>query len=370
MARLTSFSKFLITLLIVGVVFFGVQYFMNNTDTGKELREKAQVEQNDSSDGEGASDPNTIGVGVVTWGGYAGGQYWNKGFKPNTESNYYKDHGFKVDFKILDDPTASRNAWKNDEVQLLWATIDALPTEMPGLAAYDPVVVFQADWSRGGDAIVVRRGIASVGDLRGKQIAVAEMSPSHSFLIWLLGAAGMTTNVKDDGDAYILNGAKMWITNAPVADVAVVWAKTDLAEGARGVRGFVVPTDTPGFSAPEIKHKMSLRASITGEIVLEDVRLPASAMLPGVEGLRGPLSCLNEARFGIVFGAIGAARDCLQTAIDYAGTREVFDKPLAGYQITQTKVADMALEVGKGFLLAMPSAVSEIDAIVARQSKG
>ncbi|HMS74851.1 acyl-CoA dehydrogenase family protein [Gordonia sp. (in: high G+C Gram-positive bacteria)] len=165
--------------------------------------------------------------------------------------------------------------------------------------------------------------------------------------------AGMRTAAKRDGDDWILNGAKMWITNAPVADVAVVWAKTDLAEGARGVRGFVVPTDTPGFSAPEIKHKMSLRASITGEIVLEDVRLPASAMLPGVEGLKGPLSCLNEARFGIVFGVVGAARDCLQTAIDYAGTREVFDKPLAGYQITQAKIADMALEVGKGFLLAM-----------------
>ncbi len=226
MARLTSFSKFLITLLIVGVVFFGVQYFMNNTDTGKELREKAQVEQNDSSDGEGASDPNTIGVGVVTWGGYAGGQYWNKGFKPNTESNYYKDHGFKVDFKILDDPTASRNAWKNDEVQLLWATIDALPTEMPGLAAYDPVVVFQADWSRGGDAIVVRRGIASVGDLRGKQIAVAEMSPSHSFLIWLLGAAGMTTNdVKIVGVPSPVEAADAFKANN--VDAAVVWSPFD-----------------------------------------------------------------------------------------------------------------------------------------------
>lgn len=158
---------------------------------------------------------------------------------------------------------------------------------------------------------------------------------------------GMRTNAKRDGDDWILNGTKMWITNGSIADVAVVWAQTD-----DGVRGFVVPTDTPGFSAPEIHSKMSLRASVTSELVLDSVRLPASAMLPEAKGLRGPLSALNEARFGIAFGAIGAARDCLETAIDYAGTREVFDKPLAAYQLTQAKIADMALEVGKGHLLA------------------
>lgn len=226
MAKLTSFSKFLITLLIVGVVFLGVRYFMNNTEAGKELQEKAKTEQSGGDAAGGVPDENTIGVGVVTWGGYAGGQYWNKGFKPNTDSRFYKDHGFKVDFKILDDPTASRNAWKNDQVHLLWATVDALPTEMPGLAAYDPVVVFQADWSRGGDAIVVRRGIGSVGDLRGKKIAVAEMSPSHSFLIWLLSAAGMTTN-----DAQIvgvpspLEAADAF--KAGNVDAAVVWSPFD-----------------------------------------------------------------------------------------------------------------------------------------------
>ncbi|UYP18496.1 acyl-CoA dehydrogenase family protein [Rhodococcus sp. Z13] len=164
--------------------------------------------------------------------------------------------------------------------------------------------------------------------------------------------AGMRTNAKRDGDDWILNGTKMWITNGSIADVAVVWAQTDLDEGARGIRGFVVPTDTPGFSAPEIHSKMSLRASVTSELVLDGVRLPASAMLSKAKGLRGPLSALNEARFGIVFGAIGAARDCLETAVDYAQSREVFDKPLAGYQLTQAKIADMALEVGKGHLLA------------------
>ncbi len=227
MARLTSFSKFLITLLIVGVVFFAGRYFMNNTKTGQELKGKAQTE-----DGGGglfsssSSDANTIGVGVVTWGGYAGGQYWNNGFKPNAESRFKKDYGFNVEFKILDDPTASRNAWKNDEVQLLWATVDALPTEMPGLAAYDPVVVFQADWSRGGDAIVVRRGITSVSDLRGKQIAVAELSPSHSFLIWLLSAAGMTTNdVKIVGVPSPVEAADAFKANN--VDAAVVWSPFD-----------------------------------------------------------------------------------------------------------------------------------------------
>ena len=165
--------------------------------------------------------------------------------------------------------------------------------------------------------------------------------------------AGMRTSAKRDGDDWVLNGTKMWITNGSVADVAVVWARTDLDEGARGIRGFVVPTDTPGFRGIEIEHKMSLRASVTAELVLEDVRLPASAMLPGVEGLKGPLSCLNEARFGIVFGAVGAARDCLEAAVAYATDREVFDKSLAGYQITQVKLADMALEVGKAQLLAL-----------------
>lgn len=159
--------------------------------------------------------------------------------------------------------------------------------------------------------------------------------------------AGMRTRAVRDGDDWVLNGTKMWITNGSIADVAVVWAQTE-----DGIRGFVVPTDTPGFSAPEIRAKMSLRASVTSELVLEDVRLPASAMLPLAQGLRGPLTSLGEARFGIVFGAIGAARDCLETAIDYAQTRQVFGKPLAGYQLTQAKLADMALEVGKGHLLA------------------
>ncbi|MFD3946134.1 acyl-CoA dehydrogenase family protein [Streptomyces sp. NPDC058579] len=158
----------------------------------------------------------------------------------------------------------------------------------------------------------------------------------------------MRTRARRDGDDWVLDGTKMWITNGSVADVAVVWARTD-----EGVRGFLVPAGTPGFSAPEIKRKLSLRASVTSELVLEGVRLPADAMLPEARGLSGPLGCLNEARFGIVFGALGAARDCLETAIAYAGDRIVFERSLASYQLTQQKLADMALELGKGMLLAL-----------------
>ncbi|ADB32075.1 acyl-CoA dehydrogenase domain protein [Kribbella flavida DSM 17836] len=159
---------------------------------------------------------------------------------------------------------------------------------------------------------------------------------------------GMRTNARRDGDDWILNGSKMWITNGSVADVAVVWARTD-----EGVRGFAVPTDTPGFSAPEITRKLSLRASVTSELIFDDVRLPSSALLPQARGLSGPLGCLNEARFGIVFGAMGAARDCLETAVTYAAQRQVFDKPLSAYQLTQAKLADMAVELNKGILLAV-----------------
>jgi glutaryl-CoA dehydrogenase len=158
----------------------------------------------------------------------------------------------------------------------------------------------------------------------------------------------MRTRARRDGTDWVLNGAKMWITNGSVADVAVVWAQTD-----DGVRGFLVAKGTPGFSAPEIHKKLSLRASVTSELVFDDVRLPADAMLPEAAGLRGPLSCLNEARFGIVFGAIGAARACFEAALDYAGERVAFGRPIAATQIQQQKLANMALEVNRGALLAL-----------------
>jgi len=164
--------------------------------------------------------------------------------------------------------------------------------------------------------------------------------------------AGMRTRARRLGAGentdWVLDGTKMWITNGNLADVATVWAQTD-----DGVRGFLVPTDTKGFTANKITRKLSLRASITSELVLDNVRLPASAQLPLAQGLGAPLSCLNEARFGIVFGALGAARDSLETTLAYTQSREVFDRPLSSYQLSQEKLANMTLELGKGMLLAL-----------------
>jgi len=164
--------------------------------------------------------------------------------------------------------------------------------------------------------------------------------------------SSMRTNARRDGSDWILNGAKMWITNGSIADVAVVWARVEESEGG-AIRGFVVPTDTPGFSAPEIKKKMSLRASVTSELVLDNVRLPAEAVLPDVVGMRGPLSCLNEARFGILFGAVGAARSCYEAALNYANERVQFNAPISSFQLTQRKLVEMMVGIQRGTLVAL-----------------
>jgi glutaryl-CoA dehydrogenase len=161
--------------------------------------------------------------------------------------------------------------------------------------------------------------------------------------------AGMRTSARRDGGDWVLNGTKMWITNGGIADLAVVWARTD----DQGVRGFLVPAGTPGFSTRDISRKLSLRASVTSELILEDCRLPGDAVLPEVSGMRGPLSCLNEARYGIVWGSMGAARACFASALDYARTRVQFDRPIGGFQLTQQKLADMLVELSKGTLLAL-----------------
>jgi glutaryl-CoA dehydrogenase len=160
--------------------------------------------------------------------------------------------------------------------------------------------------------------------------------------------ASMRTSARRDGSDWVLNGTKMWITNGGVADVAVVWARTD-----DGIRGFVVPTETPGFTANDIERKISLRASVTSELVLDDVRLPEEAVLPEVTGMRGPLSSLSEARYGIVWGSMGAARACFETALEYARTRTQFGKPIGAFQLTQRKLVEMAVEINKGMLLAL-----------------
>jgi glutaryl-CoA dehydrogenase len=158
----------------------------------------------------------------------------------------------------------------------------------------------------------------------------------------------MKTRARKEGSDWVLNGQKMWITNGSVADVAIVWAQTD-----DGIRGFLVPKGAPGFSTLDISKKLSLRASVTSELILSDVRLPASALLSEAHSLRGPLSCLNEARYGIVWGAVGVARSCFETALRYAGDRQVFQKPIASYQIQQQKLAMMALAVNRSYLLAL-----------------
>ena len=161
--------------------------------------------------------------------------------------------------------------------------------------------------------------------------------------------AGMRTRAVKEGSRWRLNGSKMWITNGSLADVAVVWARTE-----DGIRGFLVEKGTPGFSAPEMKGKWSLRASVTSELVLEDVMVDEEAsLLPGVKGLKGPLGCLNQARFGISWGVLGAAEACYRCALDYAGSRVQFDRPIAGFQLTQEKLAWMATELAKGQLLAL-----------------
>jgi len=160
--------------------------------------------------------------------------------------------------------------------------------------------------------------------------------------------SSMRTNARRDGSDWIINGSKMWITNGSIADIAIVWAQTD-----DGVRGFIIPTDSPGFSAPEIKKKASLRASVTSELILDDIRVPDDFVLPGVASMRGPLSCLNEARFGIAFGVMGSARSCYETALAYAKERVQFDVPIASFQLTQRKLVDMMVAVQRGTLVAL-----------------
>jgi glutaryl-CoA dehydrogenase len=160
--------------------------------------------------------------------------------------------------------------------------------------------------------------------------------------------ASMRTSAKRAGDEWILNGTKMWITNGGIADIAIVWAQSD-----EGVRGFIVPRGTPGFSTRDIHRKLSLRASVTSELLLDDVRLPADAVLPGVTGMKGPLSCLSEARYGIVWGSMGAARACFESALEYSKTRNQFGKPIGSFQLTQEKLVNMLLELNKGTLLAL-----------------
>ena len=228
--RLTTFSKFLITLLVVAAAYFGFMQLQKSGILGGEGTTSSDGTSTSSSNSSNSGKPLTgddvIRIGVVTWGGYAGGQYFNEGFAASTESRFYKDYGLKVEFVLNDDVDNSLNAWKSGELDLHWYTIDAFPTIVNGLSDFSPVVLWQADWSRGGDAIVARRGISNVEELRGKKIAVAQLTPSHSFLIYLLNAGGLSIDdveLVEVGSA--IDAASAFKSQS--VDAAVVWSPDD-----------------------------------------------------------------------------------------------------------------------------------------------
>ena len=241
--RLTPFSKLLIVALVIGGIFAVINYVPGLKEKLMPEPGQEKIKQENEEDYSSSSGDDVIKVGVVTWGGYAGGEYFNEGFKANTKSRFYKDYGFKVEFKVMDDFNASRSAWKAGEVDLLWATIDAFTTEAAGLwNEFEPQVIFQADWSRGGDAIVVRRGINKVSDLKGKKVAFAEMTPSHTFLLWLLEAGNMTQNdIEAVKVASAIDAADLF--KKGTVDAAVVWSPDD-ADCVSKVKGSKVLQNT------------------------------------------------------------------------------------------------------------------------------
>lgn len=240
MARLTTFSKLLITILILLAVVFGFNYLTNGKllngilNGGEGTTTTAGTDNGSNSGSNGGlfgggndnGDSKPIRVGVVTWGGYAGGQYFNRGFKPSAESMFRKEYGIDVEFVLNDDVVSSLNAFKNGDIDVHWYTIDAMPTIMPDLQAFDPVVLWQSDWSRGGDAIVVKRGINSVADLKGKTVAVAELTPSHSFLLFLLDAGNLqASDITIVPQPSAVDAAAAFKSGQ--VDAAVVWSPDD-----------------------------------------------------------------------------------------------------------------------------------------------
>jgi NitT/TauT family transport system substrate-binding protein len=215
--KLTPLSKFLLVVVIIG----GLVFLLYKTNLINVIAPKGSTGSSDNLKGE-----KVIRIGVVTWGGYAGGEYFNEGFAANKESRFYKDYGFLVEFKLLDDFNDCRSAWKSDNIDLMWATADAFTTEINGLKEFEPQIIFQADWSRGGDAVVVTRNIKSVADLKGKKIAFAEMTPSHTFLLWLLDAGNLTySDINPVKVANAIDAADLFKKGQ--VDAAVVWSPDD-----------------------------------------------------------------------------------------------------------------------------------------------
>jgi len=230
MARLTTFSKIIITALILGVVFFAARYFINNTEYGKELKTQGdqQLKENGNGvfSGSSSKSDDVITVQMFTWGGYAPGVYFNEGVEASENSRFFKEYGIKVEFKLIDDFDASRNAWKADQVDLLGNEVSAMATEMEGLGSYNPQVVLQCDWSRGGDAIVAKRGINTFNDLKGKSVAVTPSTPSMTFLLWMLEAANLKlSDVKVKEVPSAIDAATAFKSGQ--VDAAVVWSPDD-----------------------------------------------------------------------------------------------------------------------------------------------
>lgn len=246
--RLTTFSKLLIVFAVVAAAFFGFNYLQKSgmLDGAGGNSGGSSTSGQTGNQGDFKNDDDVIKIGVVTWGGYAGGQYFNEGFQASKASRYFQDYGLKVEFVLNDDVDASLNAWKSGDIDLHWYTIDAFPTVMEGLKNFDPVVLWQADWSRGGDAVVVRRGISSVGDLKGKSIAVAELTPSHSFLLYLLNAGGLSLDDVDiKPQASAIDAAAAF--KSQQVDAAVVWSPDD-EQCVRAVAGSKVLESTRSAS--------------------------------------------------------------------------------------------------------------------------
>lgn len=240
--RLTPFSKLLITIIVVGGLGYLIYTLANNKNITEKLLPKGK---NGQTSGDYDRD-EVIRVGVVTWGGYAGGEYFNEGFKPSKESRFSKEYGINVEFVLNDDFNSSREAWKAGEIDVLWTTIDAFPTEVEGFRDLDPQVIFQADWSRGGDALVVRRGIETVADLKGKKVAVAPMTPSNTFLIWLLDAGGLKKeDIQIIEAPNAIDAAAYFKANR--VDAAVVWSPDD-EDCVNNVKGAKILRNTKSAS--------------------------------------------------------------------------------------------------------------------------
>lgn len=340
-AKLTTFSKILITLIVMGIIGFILYKVTRNPDLKDKISNLGKTEVP-------AGYKEVINVGVVTWGGYSGGQYFNNGFKPNPGSNFKKDYGFDVNFEVIDDFDASREAFKNGKIDLLWATIDALPTEMEGLEQYDPQVVFQADWSRGGDAVVVRRGINSVADLKGKKIAVAPMTPSHSFLLWLLEAGDLRLkDVKVVEVPSAIDAADAFKSNT--VDAAVVWSPDD-ADCVSKVPGSRVLESTKNashiiadvFIAKKTfiqSHKKQLQELYEGWMKgaaelnkSEENKLKAAKIL--AEGLNQPEDFCLLAINNVRLATHGDNRDFFGLNRDYTGVtgEQLYNKMKTKYQ--------------------------------------